>query len=184
VQLVPIGTITIAPANDTIAGGEQRQYNPVVTDSAGNAVISLQGRAVSWTTTNAPVANVTNQGIVSASAAQSGQAQIRVQIDGVLSNILNVTVAQIAQITATPNPLTVKAGNTQSITVVAKDASGTTVKTSRTFTFQITPGFATTVATVSPGGVVTGTTAGTTQITVTLSGVVGVAALIPVTVNP
>ena len=90
VTLVPIASVTIIPAADTLTRGDVKQYNPVVTDSAGRAVTSLIGRNVIWTSNNIPVASVTSQGIVQ--AAQVGTAAITVTIDGVTSNTLALTV--------------------------------------------------------------------------------------------
>ncbi|MCC6316494.1 MAG: Ig domain-containing protein [Gemmatimonadaceae bacterium] len=184
VTLVPIGTVTIVPSQDTLINGDQKQYNPVVTDSAGRPVTSLLGRSVVWTSNNIPVAGVASpQGIVTASNAQTGIAQITVTIDGVTSNTLTVRVAQVATIQVSPNPATVQVTKTVTLAVTLKDAQGNTLNTSRTINFTPTGPNAGNI-TASPAGVITGVTAGTSQVTVTVSGVIGVATVVPVTVNP
>lgn len=182
VTLVPIGTVTLVPSLDTLISGDQKQYNPVVTDTAGRPVTSLIGRSVIWNSTNIPVASV-NQGIVQASSTQSGTALINVTIDGVVSNNLNVRVSQVATIQVTPNPATVQVTKTVQLTVVLKDAQGNTLSTSRTINYTPTGPNANNVTT-SPSGIVTGVTVGTSQVTVTVSGVIGVSAVVPVTINP
>ena len=183
VTLVPIGTVTLVPSTDTLVAGDIKQYNPVVTDSAGRPVTSLIGRNVIWNSTNIPVASVTGQGIVQTSNGQAGTAAINVTIDGVVSNNLTVKVSQVATILVTPNPVTVQVSKNVTLTVVLKDGSGNVLTTSRTINFTPT-GPNSNFITTSPAGIVTGVTAGMSQLTVTVSGVVGLATVIPVTVNP
>jgi uncharacterized protein YjdB len=183
VTLVPIGTVTLVPAQDTLISGDQKQYNPVVTDSAGRPVNSLIGRNVVWFSNNVPVASVNNQGIVQASVAQTGNALVNVTIDGVTSNNIAIRVSQVAAIQVTPSPVSVAVGATQPLTVTLKDAQNNTLTTSRTILFSV-PGANPPIVTVSPAGVVTGVTVGSTTITVTVQGLVGIATQVPVTVTP
>lgn len=183
VTLVPIGTVTLVPSLDTLISGDQKQYNPVVTDTAGRPVTSLIGRSVIWNSTNIPVASVTSQGIVQASSAQAGTALVNVTIDGVASNNMTVHVSQVATIQVNPNPATVQVTKTVQLTVTLKDAQGNTLTTSRTINY--TPsGPNSNNITTSPSGIVTGVTVGTSQVTVTVSGIFGVSAVVPVTINP
>ncbi|MGQ0646202.1 MAG: Ig-like domain-containing protein [Gemmatimonadaceae bacterium] len=92
---VPVSTIVFSPDAETLPRGTQKQYNPVVTDSAGKIVTSFFGRTVSWLSDNVPVASVSPQGlggVVGASQNNSGLANITVTIDGVVSNVLKITV--------------------------------------------------------------------------------------------
>ncbi len=169
VTLVPIGAVTLV-ALDTLVGGDQKQYNPVVTDSAGRPVTSLAGRSVNWSSTNIPVASVSTQGIVVASNSQTGTAEITVQIDGAISNVLKVQVVQVASLVVTPSPVSIRAGATQQLTVVPQDANGNTIRTSRPFGFACqnqTPQ----VATCSPSGLITALNPGQTTVLVTMQGV-------------
>ena len=176
---VPIGTVTLVPSADTLAGGDQKQYTPVVTDSAGRPVTNLNNRNVIWNSTNIPVASVSNLGIVQATTQQNGTAAITVTIDNVTSNVMTLRVAQVAQLVVTPTPLQVSVGATQTLTVVAKDNLGNVLTTTKSIFFATGNNL---IATVSPGGVVTGVAAGATSISVTMSGVPQVT--VPVTVNP
>ncbi|MBL8983186.1 MAG: Ig-like domain-containing protein [Gemmatimonadetes bacterium] len=176
---VPIGTVTLVPSNDTLAGGDQKQYNPVVTDSAGRPVTNLANRSVTWNSTNIPVASVSSQGIVQATTSQNGSAVITVTIDNVTSNAMTVRVAQIVQLQVTPNPLGVTIGTPVTLSVLPKDNLGNTLQTTKPLTFTTANN---TIATVSPAGVVSGVAAGTTTIFVTMQGVPQVS--VPVTVSP
>jgi trimeric autotransporter adhesin len=176
---VPIGTITLQ-STDTLAGGDQKQYTPIVTDSAGRPVTNLNNRSVTWNSTNIPVASVSSpQGIVQATTQQNGTAVITVTIDNVTSNPMTVRVAQIAQLVVTPTPLQVSIGTPQTLTVVAKDNVGNVLTTTKSIAFTTQNSL---IATVSPGGVVTGVAAGATNIFVAMQGVPQVT--IPVTVVP
>lgn len=183
VTLVPIGTVSIVPSTDTLVAGDTKQYNPVVTDTAGKPVNSLTGRVVDWTSNNIPIASVSNQGIVTASSSSTGTAVLRVTIDGVVSNTLTVRVAQVASIVVTPNPITVGVGQNVTLTVVLKDGAGNVLHTNRIL--QFTPSGANPNAiNTTPAGLITGVTAGNSQVTVTVSGIFGVSAVVPVTVTP
>jgi uncharacterized protein YjdB len=181
VTLMPIGTVTLVPAADTLVTGDIKQYNPVVTDSLGRPVTSLIGRNVIWTSNNIPVAGVSNQGIVSAATSQTGTAAITVTIDGVTSNTMLVTVALVATIEVSPNPVAVKIGTPQQLTVTLKDAQGNVLRTSRTILYAVS---APNVLTVSPAGVVTGITSGNAMITVSVQGIAGVSTQVAATVTP
>lgn len=176
---VPIGTVTLVPSNDTLAGGDQKQYNPVVTDSAGRPVTNLANRQVTWNSTNIPVASVSSLGIVQATTSQNGSAVITVTIDNVTSNAMTVRVAQIVQLQVAPNPISVTIGTPVTLTVLAKDNLGNTLQTTKPLTFTTGNNA---IATVSPAGVVSGQVAGTTTIFVSMPGVPQ--ASIPVTVSP
>jgi hypothetical protein len=81
--------------------------------------------------------------------------------------MLTVTAPAIATITVTPASPMIAVSSTQQFTATAKDSSGNTV-TGATFTWASS---ATSVATVSAGGLATGVASGTTQITAAASGV-------------
>ena len=176
---VPIATVVLTPSSDTLAGGDQKQYNPVVTDSAGNTVTNFANRAVSWNSTNIPVASVSNLGIVQATTSQNGNATITVTIDNVTSNAMTLRVAQIAQLQVTPNPLGVTIGTPVTLVVLPKDNLGNTLQTTKPLTFTTANN---TIATVSPAGVVTGIGTGSTTISVSMPGVPQVQ--VTVTVSP
>lgn len=176
---VPLQSVTLAPATDTLAGGENKLYTPVMVDTAGRTVTSTVGRTLVWNSSNPLVAGVSN-GVVSG-FGQNGTSNISVTIDNVASNNVALTVAQIVQLTVSPNPAAVQVGKTTALTVTAKDVAGNTIKTTRTPFFQVVN---TMFATVSPAGVLTGVAVGTTQISIQLSNLGGVFLSVPLTVNP
>ncbi|MCX7782870.1 MAG: Ig-like domain-containing protein [Meiothermus sp.] len=78
----------------------------------------------------------------------------------------------IASVTVSPNPATVLVSRTQTLTAVAKDASGNVVNASFTWSSGDTA-----IATVNATGVASGIAAGSTTITATVGGVSGSATL-------
>jgi len=63
--LAPVASVKVTPVFDTIATGGTVQYTAVPMDAAGNP---LTGRAVSWASSNATVANITGTGLATAAA--------------------------------------------------------------------------------------------------------------------
>ena len=175
VTLVPVGSVTFTPGLDTLVVSDQKQYNPVVRDTAGTVIASLVGRTTSIVNTNTPIASATSvaAGVVISGSSQ-GTAVITLSLDGVASNPLTIRVAQVAQVLVTPSTATVAVGATQLLTVQLKDASGNVLISSRPITFSSNgPAF----ATVSPIGLVTGVATGTATITAQINGVIGTAVI-------
>jgi uncharacterized protein YjdB len=175
---VPIGTVTLTPANDTLAGGDSRQYTPVVTDSAGRPVTSLANRTVLWVSSSQLVATVGGAGIVQGTQSQNGTTTITVTIDNVVSNPLTLRVAQITGLAVTPISLSVTIGTPKALAVLAKDIDGNTLTTTRQATFTTSNPL---IATVTPAGVVSGVTAGTANILVQMQGVPSTTVAVTVT---
>lgn len=169
VSLIPIGSVTLVPAADTLVEGDVRQYNPVVRDSTGKILTSLLGRTVVFQSNNLPVATVGGStGVVTANS--QGTAAISVTVDNVTSNDITLRVARVAQLTLTPNPVTVAVGATQLLTVTLKDALGNTLTTTRPIPFvSNNPN----IATVTQSGVVTGVSAGTVSIAAVFNSIAG-----------
>ena len=168
VTLVPIGSVTYTPSSDTLVTGDVKQYNAVVKDTAGRTLTTLAGRNVSTQSNNTPVATLTSLGVVNAVA--QGVAVLVLTVDGVASNDLTITVAQVASVTLTPNPGTVTVGATLQLTAVLKDIAGNVLKTSRAISWSTN---SSNVALVSPAGIVTGVAAGQATITAQINGVIG-----------
>lgn len=177
---VPLQSVTLGPAVDTLAGGEFKLLTPVLTDTAGRPA-SLTGRNVVWNSSNQLIAVVGTNGVVTGNSQLNGTTSISVTIDNVTSNNVALTVAQIVQLQVSPNPATVRVGQTVTLTVTPKDIAGNTIKTTRTAQFSVLNG---TLATTSPAGVVTGVAAGATAVNVTLATLQGVITQVPLTVNP
>jgi uncharacterized protein YjdB len=91
---VPVSSVSVSPTSLTLVLVQpgpfpQAQLLATARDSAGNT-LSLQGRQVSWSSNNIPVADVNNSGVVTGRAL--GSAQITVTVDGVPSPPVQVDV--------------------------------------------------------------------------------------------
>jgi trimeric autotransporter adhesin len=178
VTLVPVGSVTLSPSLDTMAVNDNRQYIPVVRDTAGRVINSLAGRSVSWTSSNVLNATVNAQGVVI--AVGKGASTITVTVDQQPSNDIALTVSEVASVTITPSPATVKLGATTQLTVTPKDALGNVLRWGRPLTTFTSSNSS--IATVSSTGVVSGLTQGG-PVTLTL-GINGVNATVAVSVVP
>jgi acid phosphatase len=68
VTLVPVATVSVAPASDTLGIGTTSQLTATTKDSAGNV---LTGRVVTWSSSATGVATVSGSGVVTGVAAGS-----------------------------------------------------------------------------------------------------------------
>jgi uncharacterized protein YjdB len=177
VTQVPVSTVTTTLAASTITlGTAGDQANAVLKDAGGNV---LQGRTVTWQSSNSTVATVSATGVITTvgvgtttiTAASEGQS------GGALLTVTQVPVATVAVTLATSSILLGTVGD--QATAVTKDASGNVLQ-GRVVTWQSS---STTVATVSATGVITTVGAGTSTITATSEGQSG-GALLTVTAVP
>jgi alpha-tubulin suppressor-like RCC1 family protein len=83
---VPVASVTVTPAQDTVLTGETVQLTATPRDAAGNV---LTGLSVSWTSNAPGVASVTQAGVVS--GVSVGAATITATIEGV-AGIALITV--------------------------------------------------------------------------------------------
>ena len=163
VAIVPVASVQVAPASASIGVGQTVQLAATPKDSAGSA---LTGRAVTWTSSGPTVASVSASGLVTGGAV--GTATITAMSEGRTgSATVTVTLVPVATVVVSPAPATLPVGGTVQLTVTLKDASGTTL-TGRTVAWTSST---TTVATVSPSGLVSDVASGgTTTITATSEG--------------
>src|SRR5439155_1858577 len=68
VTLVPVASVTVNPPSATILVGATQQLSAVTKDATG---ATLSGRVVTWSTSNAAVAKVSSNGLVSGQSAGS-----------------------------------------------------------------------------------------------------------------
>jgi uncharacterized protein YjdB len=169
VTVVPVASVTIAPASVSLFVSKTAQLTVTTKDSAGNV---LTGRAVTWASGNTTVATVSAAGLVTAKAA--GSATITATSEGksgtAATTVLNVPVATV---TVSPATGSVGVGGTVQLAASTKDSAGN-VLTGRAVTWTSS---STTVATVNGAGLVTGLLAGTATITATSEGKSGTAAV-------
>jgi len=173
---IPVASVTVTPATGNVVVSATLQLTATPKDANGNA---LTGRVITWQTSDATLATVDPNGLVTGQAA-GGPVTITATSEGrsgtsVLTVLLLVPVASV---TVTPNPGSVQAGATLQLTATLKDVNGN-VLTGRTVTWQTSNA---TIATVDANGLVTGKAAGgPVTITATSEGKSGTSA---VTVTP
>ncbi len=161
VVAVPVGSVTVQPGAATLAVGQSTTLTATVKDANGAVVTD---RAVSWTSSDALVATVTQTGVVKALAA--GAATISATSEGSTGSATLTVSASVASISLQPASVTLQRNASTAITPTLKDAGGN-ILTGRTITWISSD---TTVARVSSTGVVTGVRLGSATVTATSEG--------------
>lgn len=172
-----VATVSVTAPDSSLTPGTTVQATVVARDAQGN-VLSLTGRTVVWSSSAPGVATVSTSGVVSAIAV--GTATIGVAVDGVgpASFPLVVSPPPVASVSVTAPDSSLTIGTSVQAAVVARDAQGGVLTlTGRTVVWSSN---ASSVASVTPNGVVTAVAAGNATIGVTVDGVGP--ATIPVTV--
>jgi uncharacterized protein YjdB len=164
VSQVPVASVSITPAGaQTVFQGLTLQLAATLRDGSGNI---LNGRPVSWTSSNVAIADVSSTGMVT--GVSLGNVQITASSEGVNSSVsVSVQPRPVASIALGPNPGSMKMGTQLQMAMDLRDASGnqlSTVGRSVTWDSSNKP-----VATVQDG-VVTGIAPGTATISVTVDG--------------
>ena len=172
---VPVATVAVTPSSATLVLGiTPTQQLTAVTRDAGDNVLS--GRTVTWSSSDGAVATVDVNGLVTAHAL--GSATITAASEGKTgTSSITVTPAPVASVSVALVPSSVTAIETSQATATTFDANGG-VLTGRAITWSSDN---TSVATVSPAGLVTAVSAGTANIIGTSEGKTGSA---PLTVTP
>jgi hypothetical protein len=158
-----VATVQVSPASASPRVGETVQLSATVKDASGNI---LSGQSVSWSSSAAAVASVSNSGLVTANAL--GTATITAA-SGTRSGVATITVAPepVTSITLNPTNDTLFVRETVTLIPTLRDATNTVV-TGRPVSWSSADP---TIATVSNTGVVTGADDGTTTITASADGV-------------
>jgi uncharacterized protein YjdB len=166
---VPVARVVVSPNQLTMTPGQASQLSVTLHDSAGNV---LQGRTVTYTSSDPSIATVEGTGLVTAVA--QGTAQIDVASEGVKGSVaVTVNPVPIATIAVVPNEFTLRVTQTTTLTAEARDAQGQPL-TNRTFSWSSS---APSVATVDQSGVVTAVAVGTATINATSEGRTGSATI-------
>ena len=175
VRSVPVVSVSVTPSTASTIVGQSVTLTATTKDGAGN---TLTGRVVGWTSSNTSIATVTSSGVVT--GVGSGTATITASSEGV-SGSATVTVGGIpvASVTVSPSTASVLVGQTTTLSATLKDGNGN-VLSGRSITWTSS---ASSVATVSAAGVVTGVSGGTATITATSEGKSG-SATVTVTSPP
>ena len=169
VEKTPVASVVVTPPHIEAAPGTHAALSAATYDAGQNP---LSGRAVIWSTSNAGVATVDANGLMTAVA--TGTATITATCEG-KNGSMTVTVSQaaVASVNVTPGALTMSVGQTTQYLATLQDAGGN-VLNGRTVTWASSN---TSVATVSSSGLVTAVAQGTSTITATSEGKNGTAAL-------
>lgn len=137
-----------------------------------------RGRVVAWTSSNTPAVQVNAQGV--AVAVASGAATITAAGTGFVQRWTIKVGKAVANITATPDSVTLAPGSTQQLVILLAAADGTVI-TNRKVTFTA----AGAAATVNATGLVTAKVVGSTIITVAAGSLVrSVRAIVAVPAAP
>ena len=181
VKTVPVGSVALSPSSITVPATTTGTFNVTVKDTNGTVVTD---RLVTWTSSNNSVATVSSSGVVTGVAVGSATITATSETKSATGTV-SVTPAPVSTVTVTGNTTVVVGSNTTLVATV-KDANGAVL--SRTVTWSSSN---TSIATVTPSGVVHGVGLGTVTITATCEGKTGTASvnvvLVPVatvTVSP
>jgi uncharacterized protein YjdB len=158
----PVASIRLSVGNRSMLVGESLQLTADPLDNGGNV---LQGRPVEWTTSNASVATVTGEGLVTAVA--TGGAVIRATAEG-RSAVASISVSAVpvASIEVNPTDANLVVGQTTQLTAEPRDSAGEALA-GRVVTWSTSNPQ---VATVTSSGLVTAISVGTTTITAASDG--------------
>ncbi len=174
VNAANLASIAIAPGNLTLAATTSQQMAAIGTFNDGSTR-DLTSQ-VTWTTSNAPAAKISSNGLVR--ALSPGTASVGASLASVSASMtVDVTNAQIVSISITPAGSTIAAGTRLSLTATGSFSDSSTQVINRDVTWASDN---TGVATVGPTGLLTGIAAGTANIGTSLG---GVTATVPITVS-
>jgi uncharacterized protein YjdB len=165
VRIAPVASVTVSPSTASLAISQMVSLSATTLDAAGAVLV---GRIVSWSSSDVAVATVAPNGDVTGVA--TGTATITATSEG-QTGTATVTVGTIpvASVNVAPTTATVITGQTVQLNATALDAGGNTLG-GRAVTWSSS---ADAIATVSPGGLVTGVAQGVATITATIEGQTG-----------
>ncbi len=168
-----VATVTVTPSPLSMSVGQQTQLTATLKDAGGNV---LNGRAVTWASSNTGVATVSAQGVVTAVAV--GATTVTATSEGT-SGTAALTISNVAvgSVTVQPQGPSIVQGSNVQLSATVRDVNGNVV-TDRVVTWSSS---STGIAVVSSAGVVTGVAPGSATITATSEGKSGAST---VTVTP
>jgi uncharacterized protein YjdB len=153
VTLPPVASVTVAPPAASVAVGLTVPLAATAKDAGGNV---LTGRTITWATSDATLATVSDAGLVTG-VAIGGPVTVTATSEGQSGEAtVTVTPVPVASVTVAPATTSVIAGETVPLAATLKDASGN-VLAGRVVTWASSNAL---LATVSATGVVTGVAAG------------------------
>lgn len=173
VNPTPVANIRLSVTNQAMMVGQTTQLTAEALDATGQV---LSSRPISWTSSDAAVATVNQNGSVTALAV--GAAIITASSEG-RSAVATITVSlvPVARVDVTPVTQTLVAGQTTQLAAQVRDAGGA-ILTGRVITWSTNKA---SVATVTSEGLVTAVSSGSATITATSE---GRAASVSIAVSP
>src|SRR6266702_5461975 len=168
---IAVASVDVSPPSATVLVGSTVQLTATPKDAAGNP---LSGRVVTWQTSNATIATVDANGLVTAKVA-GGPVTITATSEGKNGTAaVTVTPVPVASVDVTPGAPSVQLNATVQLTATPRDVNGNAL-TGRTVTWQTSDAG---VATVDVNGLVTAKAGGgPVTITATSEGKNGTAAI-------
>ena len=162
VNQVPVATVIVVPAVDTILPLGTIQLKDTLKDASGNV---LTGRTVTWSSSDNTIAIVSSSGLVSGQGA--GTAQITATSEGVTGTNTTVVLQPVQTVIVAPSSQTITTAQTAQFTDTLKDINNNVI-TGRSVTWSSSnPAIQ-----VSSTGLVTPTTQTDTATNVTITATV------------
>ena len=151
----PVVSVSVTPATRTLVPGETAQLTAIARGGAGQ---ELPGRSITWSSSSAAVATVSNRGLVTAVAP--GEATVSALVEGVAASaVIHVATPGgiVDHVELDVATLAMQEGGTRQLSATARDATGNVVA-GRVVQWTSTDPE---VATVGADGTVTGVRSGT-----------------------
>ncbi|MEP7383055.1 MAG: Ig-like domain-containing protein, partial [Gemmatimonadota bacterium] len=166
VSTVGVAQVRMTPPSGTVQQGKTLQLAGEPVDANGTVIT---GRAVIWNSSNPSVASVSSTGLVTGIAR--GTADVTATVDGVIgTSAITVTAIPVATVQIVPASPTLTVGQTLTVQALLFDAGGAPLATTgRTIGWAVSQPA---VATVSPSGLVTAISSGTTVLQATVEGAI------------
>ena len=153
-----VAGVRISPNSPTVSAGGRFQLQAMAVDAGGAA---LANRATAWRASDASIATVSPNGLVT--GLRAGSAEITATIDAVSATVtVSVTAIPVASVRITPVDRTIQPGETLPLSAVALDGGGTELP-DRPIVWSVSGG----AVRVSATGEVTGVAVGSAAVTAT-----------------
>ena len=162
VSTVPISTIAVTPATDTVVVSQTLQLTATAKDAQGG---TLTGRPMAWITSDAARATVSSTGLVT--GVTPGSVTITASAEGKTGTaVITIKDKPVASVILSPAQVSIEAGSTRQLTAQVTDDQGNAL-TGRPITYTSNNSA---VATVSSAGLVSAVAIGSAKITATSEG--------------
>ncbi|MBN3551538.1 Ig-like domain-containing protein [Vibrio neptunius] len=161
-----ITSLNVTPASISLAKGQTQTLVATATFSDGTS--SDLSDSVSWQPVNTAIATVTPKGTLR--GIEVGNTTVTATINHISSNTVNVEVtdAVITSLDVTPASVSIAKGQTQTLIAMATYSDGSNVDTSDSVTWASDQ---TTIAPVTPDGMLMGNQVGSADVTATIDGI-------------